>query len=69
MSKMDAQRLWQAALGELELQLTRAMFDTWLRDSRCITLEDDHCLVIGVKNGYAVEWLENRLYTVIQRVL
>lgn len=69
MSKMDAQRLWQASLGELELQMTRAMFDTWLRDSRCITLEDDHCLVIGVKNGYAVEWLENRLYTVIQRVL
>ncbi len=25
--------------------------------------------MIGVKNGYAVEWLENRLYTVIQRVL
>ncbi len=69
MAKLDSQRLWQAALGELELQMTRAMFDTWLRDTRCIALEDDHCLVIGVKNGYAVEWLENRLYTVIQRVL
>lgn len=69
MSKLDSQRLWQAALGELELQMTRAMFDTWLRDTRCIAFEDEHRLVIGVKNGYAVEWLENRLYTVIQRVL
>ncbi len=69
MPKLDAQRLWQAALGELELQMTRTMFDTWLRDTHCIALEDEHCLVIGVKNGYAVEWLENRLYTVIQRVL
>lgn len=69
MPKLDSQRVWQAALGELELQMTRAMFDTWLRDTRCIALEDEHCLVIGVKNGYAVEWLENRLYAVIQRVL
>lgn len=69
MPKVDSQRLWQASLGELELQMTRAMFDTWLRDTRCIALEDEHCLVVGVKNGYAVEWLENRLYPVIQRVL
>ncbi len=63
------QRLWQAVLGELELQMTRATFDTWLRDTHCIGIENDNTLVVGVKNGYAVEWLENRLYTVIQRTL
>lgn len=66
---MNPQRLWQAALGELELQMTRATFDTWLRDTHCIGMENGATLVIGVKNGYAVEWLENRLYTVIQRTL
>ncbi len=62
-------KLWQAALGELELQMTRATFDTWLRDTHCIGYENEDTLMIGVKNGYAVEWLEHRLYTVIQRTL
>ncbi len=66
---VDPSRLWQAALGELELQMTRATFDTWLRDTQCVGYDDDDTLVIAVKNGYAVEWLENRLYTVIARTL
>ncbi len=66
---LDVQRIWQAALGELELQMTRATFDTWLRDTKCLGLEDGNTLIIGVKNGYAVEWLENKLYPLIQRTL
>jgi len=69
MQTINSQKVWQAALGELELQMTRATFDTWLRDTRCIDTENDSTLVIGVKNGYAIEWLENRLYTMIQRTL
>jgi chromosomal replication initiator protein len=69
MSNNNPQKIWQAALGELELQMTRATFDTWLRDTHCIGLENENTLIIGVKNGYAVEWLEHRLYTVIQRTL
>jgi len=63
------QQLWTTALGELELQMTRATFDTWLRDTQCIGRDEDNTLVITVKNGYAVEWLENRLYPVIERTL
>jgi chromosomal replication initiator protein len=69
MSDIIPQRLWQAALGELELKMARATFDAWLRDTHCIGLENETTLVIGVKNGYAVEWLENRLYPVIKRTL
>ncbi|MBN1259387.1 MAG: chromosomal replication initiator protein DnaA [Anaerolineae bacterium] len=69
MATTDPQRLWQATLGELELQMTRATFDTWLRDTHFLAMEDGNRIVIGVKNGYAVEWLENRLYPVIQRAL
>jgi chromosomal replication initiator protein len=69
MSNNNPQKLWQAALGELELQMTRATFDTWLRDTHCIGIEEGDTLIVGVKNGYAVEWLENRLYTMIQRTL
>ncbi|MGC9349367.1 MAG: chromosomal replication initiator protein DnaA [Anaerolineae bacterium] len=69
MDKINPQRLWQATLGELELKMARATFDTWLRDTHCIGIENGNTLVIGVKNGYAVEWLGNRLYGVIQRTL
>ncbi len=69
MTDIIPQRLWQAALGELELKMARATFDAWLRDTHCIGVENQTTLVIGVKNGYAVEWLENRLYPVIKRTL
>ncbi len=63
-----AQKLWQAVLGELQLQMTRATFDTWLRGSRVVSCEGQ-TLVIHVRHTYAVDWLENRLRPVIQRTL
>jgi len=65
---MKSDLVWSAALGELELQMTQATFDTWLRDSRLIKYEDG-VFVIGVKNGYAKDWLEHRLLTTIKRTL
>ena len=65
---MDAKRIWQAALGELQLQLTKATFDTWLKNTTGIACEDGAFLV-GVRNAYAKDWLENRLYAHIARTL
>ncbi len=67
-SLAGAQRLWQAVLGDLELQTTRATFDTWLRGSRAIACEDE-ALTVYVRHAYAVDWLENRLRPVIERTL
>ncbi len=65
---MDVNRIWQAALGELQLELTRATFETWLRNSRLVACEDG-VFVIGVANSYARDWLESRLRAVVTRVL
>jgi len=65
---MDAKQAWQAALGELQLQLTKATFDTWVKNTHVISCEDGTFL-IGVHNGYAKDWLENRLRTTIKRTL
>ncbi len=65
---MDPNRIWSAALGELQLQMTQATFDTWLHDSRLLKYEDG-TFVIGVKNGYAKDWLEHRLLATIKRTL
>ncbi len=67
-SLANAQRIWQAALGDLQLQMTRATFDTWLQGSRVVAYEDQ-VLTVFVRHAYAVDWLENRLLPVIQRTL
>ncbi|MFQ6102150.1 MAG: chromosomal replication initiator protein DnaA [Anaerolineae bacterium] len=65
---MKPDLIWSAALGELQLQMTQATFDTWLRDSRLLKCEDG-TFVIGVKSGYAKDWLEHRLLATIKRTL
>jgi chromosomal replication initiator protein len=65
---MRPEQVWQAALGEMQLQLTKATFDTWLRDTEYLSYEDG-VFVIGVENAYARDWLENRLLSTIKRTL
>ena len=59
---------WKATLGELELQMTKATFNTWLKDTRLLNYEND-TYIIGVRNAYAKDWLENRLLDTILRTL
>jgi chromosomal replication initiator protein len=65
---MTPETAWKATLGELELQMTKATFNTWLKGARLITSEDNE-FVIGVRNDYAKDWLENRLRDTILRTL
>ena len=65
---MNAEQAWQTALGELQLQLSKATFDTWVKSTYVISCEDGTFL-IGVHTGYAKDWLENRLLTIINRTL
>lgn len=64
----SAGQVWHAALGELQLQMTKATFDTWVKPTFAIGYEQE-TLVVGVRNAYAKQWLENRLYGMIQRTL
>ncbi len=66
MTKPEA--AWKATLGELELQMTRATFNTWLKDAQLLRNEENN-FVIGVRNDYARDWLENRLQETILRTL
>jgi chromosomal replication initiator protein len=59
---------WKATLGELELQMTKATFNTWLKDTHLVACRDN-LFTIGVRNGYAKDWLENRLHETILRTL
>lgn len=61
-------QIWQTALGELQLQLTGATFDTWLAHSSLVGFEGG-AFTIGVHNQYAKDWLETRLVEMIKRTL
>ena len=63
-----ARKQWQAALGELELQMTRATFDTWLRGTEVVECQGD-VLTVYVRHAYAVDWLQNRLLPAIMGTL
>lgn len=60
--------LWQAALGELQLQMTRGTFETWLKSTHGVSLDDD-VLVIGVPNDYAKDWIEKRLQPAVSETV
>ena len=65
---MNAQQLWEAALGQLELRMTKATFATWIKPTSALAYEDS-TLVVSVPNAYTKDWLENRLLAVIKRTL
>ncbi len=65
---LQADQVWQAALGELQLQMTKPTFNTWLKNTSLVSYEDG-TFVIGVHNAYAKDWLENRLLSIIKRTL
>jgi chromosomal replication initiator protein len=65
---LDPHAVWQMLLGELELQMPSATFNTWVRDTWVIGYEDGE-FIIGLPNAYARDWLENRLRYKIKRTL
>lgn len=64
----NTDQVWQTTLSQLQLQMTRATFDTWVKDTHIVDHEDN-ILVIGTKNVFAKDWLENRLSNTISRTL
>ncbi len=62
------QAIWEAALGELQVQVTQPNFDTWLKDTEGVKYRDD-VFVIGAPNAFVAEWLESRLKSLIKKAL
>jgi chromosomal replication initiator protein len=65
---MDAKQVWRAALGELQVSLSPANYETWLRDTVLVDV-DDQRFRIAVPNGFAKDWLENRYRSLISQTL
>src|SRR3989344_4027016 len=51
--------LWHSILSEMETQLSRANFATWLKNSR-LADEKEGTLFVMLPNNFAKEWVENK---------
>ena len=61
-------QIWDAALGELQLQVARPAFETWLRDTNGVAHRDGE-FVVGTANAFVSEMLEHRMYPLIERAI
>ena len=64
-SDTPAQRTWEAALGRLQLQVSRPSYDTWLRETVGVSL-DGEALVVAVPTTFAADWLDGRMRGLIE---
>ncbi len=65
---MDAKQVWRAALGELQVSLSPANFETWLKDTALVAV-DDTLFRVAVPSGFAKDWLESRYRSLISQTL
>jgi len=65
---MKAEQAWRAALGQLQMEMPKAAYETWVAGTEFITYEDGS-FIIGVQNAYARDWLESRLASTVKRKL
>ena len=60
--------VWETALGQLELQVTRPNFETWLRNTVGLELDQGQ-FIVGVPTDFAIEWLRSRMAGQIGRTV
>src|SRR5574341_899330 len=65
---MNAEQAWQAVLAQLQMEMPKASFNTWVRDTHPLSYGGG-ILTIGVPNAYARDWLESRLASTVSRLL
>ena len=65
---MNPQEIWESVLAQLQQEMPRASFETWVRDTEALSLEHN-LLTISARNVYARDWLESRITHPVQRIL
>ena len=66
---MNLDQLWQTSLAEIELQISRTNFLTWLKNSRLIEKKESGEISIGLASNFAKEWVQNKYQKIIFEVL
>lgn len=65
---MDLIEIWQNALDELEVTLSKANFQTWFKGTFILEFKKG-VLIIGVPNIFAEDWLKKKYFKEITKAL
>jgi len=68
MEARSAQEIWEAALGELQLQVTKPNYRTWLEKTTGLSYQDNR-FVVGVPNTFVAEYLSQNQRSLIEKTL
>jgi chromosomal replication initiator protein len=67
---MTKEQLWQGVLGELELNLSKANFTTWFKNTFIFSWDETKGeIVIAVPNAFTQAWLEKKYHKDIKKGL
>jgi hypothetical protein len=65
---MNIEQTWKSILDQLQSDMPRASFDTWVRDTKALSYSDG-VLTVAARNAYARDWLESRLVDRVNHML
>ena len=68
MEARSAQEIWETALGELQLQVTKPNYRTWLEKTTGLSFKDSR-FVVGVPNTFVAEYLARNQHSLIEKTL
>ena len=68
MEKKSAREIWGAALGELQLQVSRSNYRTWLEKTEGLEHQGDR-FIISVPNTFIAEYLDRNQRSLIEKTL
>ena len=65
---MEVQKLWSNALTQIEMEVSKANFSTWFKDTH-IAKFDDGVVYVGVPNIFVKDWLSTKFHKTILQSL
>ncbi len=65
---MDCEKIWKDALVEIELNVSRANFSTWFKNTNIRDFENG-VVFLSVPSGFVKEWLANKYHKFIIKAL
>ena len=68
MGVRSAQEIWEAALGELQLQVSKPNYKAWLEKTAGLSFQDNQ-FVVGVPNTFIAEYLDQNQRSLIEKTL
>jgi chromosomal replication initiator protein len=65
---MTHEEIWQAVLAQIQLNISRANFATWFRNTKVFEIKEGQAIIL-VPNSFAKEWLENKYNKSIFKII